>query len=96
MRDVAAANPTVAVAVLRGLLDEPPLPEDEATLAALTMPAPVIGHRNDPVHVLKDARDLAHRLPDATLVEAPSIVTFRLRPAELAAHIRRFLARVPS
>lgn len=96
LRDVAAADPTVAAAVLRGLLDEPPLPEDEATLARLTMPALVIGHRNDPLHVLEDARDLARRLPDATLVEAPSIVTYRLRPAELADHIRRFLVRVPS
>ncbi|MDQ3758094.1 MAG: alpha/beta hydrolase, partial [Actinomycetota bacterium] len=88
--------PTVASAVLRGLLDEPPLPEDAATLARLTMPALVIGHRSDPLHVLDDARDLAGRLPAATLVEAPSILTYRLRPAELAAHIRRFLATVPS
>jgi pimeloyl-ACP methyl ester carboxylesterase len=91
-RDVAAADPTVAAALLRGLLSDEPIPEDDATMSRLTMPTLVIGHRLDPLHVLADARDLADRLPDATFVEASSILENRLRPQQLADTINRFLA----
>jgi pimeloyl-ACP methyl ester carboxylesterase len=96
LRDAAGADPRVAVAVLRGLLAEDLIPDDDATVSRLRMPALVIGHRNDPVHVLDDARDLARRLPQGTLVEASSIVEFRLHPERLAAHVRHFLERLPS
>lgn len=92
LRDVASVHPGVGRAILRGLLDEPPIPEDAESLARLTMPALVIGHRNDPLHVLEDARDLAARLPNATLVESSSILDFRIRVQVLAGHLRRFLA----
>lgn len=95
VRDVAGADPQVATAVLRGLLEDEPVAEDEESLRRLTMPALVIGHRNDPLHALEDARDLARRLPDADLVEASSIAEFRLRPRRLAEHLRKFVARVP-
>ena len=93
-RDMVSADPRVATAVLTGLLEDEPIAEDEASLRRLKMPALVIGHRNDPLHALEDARDLAQRLPDADLVEASSIAEFRLRPARLAEHLRTFLARV--
>ncbi|HVF74154.1 MAG TPA: alpha/beta hydrolase [Acidimicrobiales bacterium] len=95
MRDVASLDPRVARAILTGLLAEAPIAEDEASLRRLTMPALVIAHRNDPLHALADARDLVARLPDATLVEASSIVEYRIRPATLARHLRHFLATVP-
>jgi pimeloyl-ACP methyl ester carboxylesterase len=93
-RDMAGQDPSVASAVLRGLLTEEPLAEDEETLARLTMPALVVGHRNDPLHVLDDARDLADRLPDGRFIEAPSIAHYRLHPGELAAQFRAFLDEV--
>lgn len=93
-RDVAGADPRVAAAVLRGLLDDEPVAEDEASLARLTMPALVVGHHNDPLHAIEDARDLARRLPDAELVEASSIAEYRLHPLRLAVRLREFLARV--
>jgi len=95
VRDVASIDPRVARAILTGLLAEPPIPEDAASLARLAVPVLVIGHRNDPLHALADARDLASRLPNATLVEASSIAEYRMRPTTLAAHLRRFLAAVP-
>ena len=95
LRDVAGADPGVAAAVLSGLLEDEPPAEDEESLKGLTMPALVIGHRNDPLHVLEDARDLSRRLPDARLVEASSIVQFRLRPAPLARAITDFLDDIP-
>lgn len=91
MRDLAAMPPRVGRAILTGLLAEPPLPEDEATLAALDVPTLVIGHGNDPLHVLDDARDLAARLPRSRLVEVPSILTHRRHPALLSGHVARFL-----
>jgi pimeloyl-ACP methyl ester carboxylesterase len=94
VRDMASQDPAVASAVLRGLLAEPSMPEDADTLGRLTMPALVVGHRHDPLHVLDDARDLADRLPDARLIEAPSIAHYRLHPGELAAQFRSFLDEV--
>jgi len=94
LRDMASQDPAVASAVLRGLLAEEPLAEDAATLARLTMPALVVGHRHDPLHVFDDARDLADALPAGRLVEAPSIAHFRLHPGELAAQFRAFLDEV--
>ncbi|MDQ1446487.1 MAG: hypothetical protein QOI20_2951 [Acidimicrobiaceae bacterium] len=90
-RDMAGQDPSVAAAVLRGLLGEDPLAEDAATLGRLDMPALVVGHRRDPLHVLDDARDLAHRLPNGRFIEAPSIAHYRLHPGELAAQFRTFL-----
>ena len=94
IRDVAGAPPGPASALLQGLLADDPLPEDPDSLARLTMPALVIGHGRDPLHVLDDARDLADRLPHARLVEVPSILELRLRPERLATELRRFLADV--
>jgi pimeloyl-ACP methyl ester carboxylesterase len=91
LREMAAADPAVAAAILRGLLDDEPVPEDPASLARLTMPALVIGHRKDPLHVLADARDLTSRLPQARLVEASSIMEMRLHPTRLADEITAFL-----
>lgn len=93
-RDMAGQDPAVASAVLRGLLAEPMMPEDAETLGRLQMPALVVGHRHDPLHVLDDARDLADRLPDARFLEAPSIAHYRLHPGELASQFRSFLDSV--
>lgn len=92
LRDVAGADPRVATAVLRGLLTEPPLGDDEATLARLAMPALVVGHRRDPLHALSDAKELAERLPNSVWLEATTILQHRYDPERLAAAIRRFLA----
>ena len=95
-RDVLAANPRVAAAVLQGLLADEPVDESPSTLARLTMPALVIGHRNDPLHPLADARRLAAELPDARLVEVPSIAHFRLRPGRLAVELSGFVDALPA
>lgn len=94
-RDMASQDPAVAAAVLQGLLDDEPVAEDAESLARLTMPALVVGHRNDPLHVLDDARDLAHKLPRGSFVEAPSIAHYRLHPGQLAAQFHRFLDGLP-
>jgi len=91
IRDVASTDPKVGAAVLRGLLSEPPLPEDPETLARVTMPTLVFGHRLDPLHVLDDARDLVKALPDGRLVELPWIGARALEPAKIADAMGPFL-----
>jgi pimeloyl-ACP methyl ester carboxylesterase len=94
LRDVLSADPSVASAVLGGLLADEPPRDDEKSLRELTMPALVIGHRGDRLHVLEDARDLANRLPHARLIVSSSILEYRVRPASLAAEIDRFVANI--
>jgi pimeloyl-ACP methyl ester carboxylesterase len=95
LRDMAGQDPSVAAAVIHGLLAEPPLPDDRQALATLTMPALVIGHARDPLHVLDDARDLAANLPNARLVETSSSAHYRLHPGELATELQAFLDQLP-
>ena len=90
--DLASHQPTAARAVLRGLLDDDPPGQDEATVRAIDMPALVIGHRLDPLHSLDDARWLASTMPNARLVEAATILSNRFRYRELAGLIEGFLA----
>ncbi len=95
VRDVLSADPRAAAALLQGLLTDEPVPEDDATLARLTMPALVIGHGGDPLHALEDARELAERLPAGELLEARSLIDYRIRTGVLARHLRAFLDRLP-
>lgn len=95
LRDVVSAPPRPAAALLRGLLDDDPLPEDDESLAALTMPALVIGHRHDRLHALDDARDLAERLPNGRFAQASSILEHRLHADRLAGQVREFLDGLP-
>jgi pimeloyl-ACP methyl ester carboxylesterase len=67
------------------------LPEDLETLARVTMPTLVFGHRLDPLHVLDDARDLVRALPDGRLVELPWIGARALEPAKIADAMGPFL-----
>jgi pimeloyl-ACP methyl ester carboxylesterase len=54
-----------------------------AVRRSLTMPALVVGHPADPVHPAADAAMLAAEMPQATFVQARSIVEWRLRPERL-------------
>lgn len=89
LRDVLSADPVAGAALMRGLLRLDELPDDDPErLRRLTMPTLVIGHHGDPMHAIDDSRDLAERLPRARLVEARSILDFRLDVRTLAAHVR--------
>ena len=63
-------------------------------------PALVIGHPNDPLHPFSDADMLVEEVPNARLVDANSILEWRLTPArlndELAALPRPGLRRAPA
>ncbi|MDA8367730.1 MAG: alpha/beta fold hydrolase, partial [Actinomycetota bacterium] len=87
-----ANDPVETAAVLHGILAGPIAPT-VAERRAMTMPALVIGHRVDRVHPFADAEQLSRRLPDATLVEATSVLELRFRPERLTGEISAFLDR---
>jgi pimeloyl-ACP methyl ester carboxylesterase len=91
--DFVRRDPLASLAVLDGLIFgrvAPPI-EDRR---ALTQPTLVIGHPSDPIHPFSDADRIARELPNARLVEAHSILEWRLRPARLDAELAAFLDEV--
>lgn len=50
---------------------------------AITAPALVVGHPSDPIHPAADAAMLAEELPNATFVQARSILEWRVAPHRL-------------
>ena len=92
-------DPDSSRAVLEGVLfgGAAPPPEERQRIEH---PALVIGHPNDPLHPFSDADMLVEELPNARLVDANSILEWRLTPArlndELAALPRRGLRRARS
>jgi len=93
MIDFVRRDPLASLAVLDGLIFgrvAPPI-EDRR---ALQHPTLVIGHPSDPIHPFSDADRIARELPHAQLVEAQSILEWRLRPTRLDDHLATFLEQV--
>jgi pimeloyl-ACP methyl ester carboxylesterase len=83
-------DPDSSQAVLEGLLfggSAPPVEDREL----IQQPALVIGHPNDPLHPFSDADMLVEELPDARLVDANSILEWRVTPNRLNGELARFL-----
>ena len=57
----------------------------------MQVPAIVIGHPHDPIHPAADAAMLAEELPNATFVEAQSILEWRSRPQRITGEVLGFL-----
>ena len=88
-------DPEPSQAVLEGILfgrSAPPREERELLL----MPALVIGHPSDPLHPFSDADMLAEEMPAARLVDANSILEWRLNPGRLDDELSAFLHEVHS
>jgi hypothetical protein len=93
MIDFVRRDPAVSLAVLDGLTFgrvAPPATERRT----LRHRALVIGHKADPIHPFSDADTLAAEMSGAELVEARSIVEWRLAPARLNRELVRFLDQV--
>jgi len=88
--DSMAQDPGPSGAVLQGILFGRTAPE-HAVRQTLQTPALVIGHPRDPVHPFSDADMLTAELPNATLVDANSIIELRTNPRRLTARIAAFL-----
>jgi pimeloyl-ACP methyl ester carboxylesterase len=83
--------PDPSLAVLRGLMFGEIGPT-RTQRREIQQPALVIGHHNDPLHPFSDSGTVAEELPSARLVEATSIVEWRLNPGRLNEELAAFLA----
>ncbi len=91
--NAASLSPEQMAAVLHGILVGPTAPTVEER-RTITVPALVLGHRNDLIHPLNDATNLVRELPNAHLVRARSRLELRLWPDRLTGEMADFLAEV--
>ena len=89
----ASLPPDSLAALLHGILVGPVAPTFEER-RAIRAPALVLAHRNDLIHPLDDAHNLARQLPNGRLERARSPVELRLRPDRLTDVIATFLDEV--
>jgi len=75
--DWVRQRPGPSLAVLEGLLLGETAPHREQR-RQLTQPALIVGHPADPVHPFSDAGMLLEEMPNARLVEAKSILEWRI------------------
>jgi pimeloyl-ACP methyl ester carboxylesterase len=86
-------DPEPSRAVLEGILYGRTAPTAEER-RRLEQPALVIGHPNDPLHPFSDADLLVEEMPKARLVDANSILEWRISPERLDDELARFLDEV--
>ncbi len=91
--DLIRQDPEPSAAVLEGLLLGRSAPPQEDRLR-IEAPALVFGHPGDPLHPFNDADMLVGELPNARLVNANSIVEWRISPERLDGELARFLDEV--
>ena len=77
--DWVRQDPEPSADVLEGLLLGRSAPPQEDRVR-LDQPALVIGHPNDPLHPFNDADQLVEEMPNARLVNATSILEWRINP----------------
>lgn len=88
--DTFRQDPAPSSAVLEGLFLGSSAPHKQFRLR-MTQPALVIGHRADPLHPFSDSGMLAEELPHARLIEANSILEWRIAPERLDQELAEFL-----
>jgi pimeloyl-ACP methyl ester carboxylesterase len=86
-------DPDSSQAVLEGILFGGAAPAAEVR-RQITHPALVIGHPADPLHPFSDADMLVDELSNARLVDANSILEWRVSPTRLNDELARFLDEV--
>jgi pimeloyl-ACP methyl ester carboxylesterase len=91
--DWARQRPGPSGAVLEGLLMGETAPHREQR-RRIDQPALIVGHPRDPLHPFSDSGMLAKELANGRLVEAGSILEWRLRPDRLTAELTAFLEEV--
>jgi pimeloyl-ACP methyl ester carboxylesterase len=91
--DLLRQRPGPSLSVLEGLLLGETAPHREER-KRISQPTLIVGHTRDPVHPFSDSGMLAEELENATLVEANSILEWRLTPSRLDDELAAFLDRV--
>jgi pimeloyl-ACP methyl ester carboxylesterase len=88
--DWVRQRPGPSGAVLEGLLLGETAPHREERLG-IVAPTLIVGHPRDPLHPFSDSGMLVEELPNGRLVEASSILEWRLRPKRLTRELTSFL-----
>jgi pimeloyl-ACP methyl ester carboxylesterase len=83
-------DPAASSTVLEGILFDRSAPRHPERML-IEEPALVIGHPSDPLHPFSDAGMLVEEMPNARLVDANSILEWRLSPARLDDLLAEFL-----
>jgi pimeloyl-ACP methyl ester carboxylesterase len=83
-------DPAPSSAVLEGLFLGSSAPHHQFRVQ-MTQPTLVIGHHADPLHPFSDSGMLAEELPNSRLIEASSILEWRLSPERLDNELAKFL-----
>jgi pimeloyl-ACP methyl ester carboxylesterase len=88
--DWVRQRPGPSLAVLEGLLLGETAPHRERR-RKLTQPALIVGHPRDPLHPFSDSGMLAEEMPNARLVEAESLLEWRISPQRLDDELSDFM-----
>lgn len=88
--DLARQDPAPSMAVLEGLFLGSSAPHHQFRVE-MTQPTLVIGHHRDPLHPFSDTGMLVEEMPNARLIEANSILEWRMSPERLDDELSRFL-----
>jgi pimeloyl-ACP methyl ester carboxylesterase len=91
--DWVRRRPRPSVAVLEGLLLGETAPHREER-QRIEQPTLIVGHQRDPLHPFSDSGMLAEELPQAQLIEATSILEWRIAPKRLTEELALFLDKV--
>jgi pimeloyl-ACP methyl ester carboxylesterase len=91
--DLVRQDPEPSMAVLEGLFLGSSAPHHQFRIE-MKQPALVIGHHRDPLHPFSDSGMLAEELPNSRLIEANSILEWRLSPERLDYELASFLDEV--
>jgi pimeloyl-ACP methyl ester carboxylesterase len=91
--DWVRQDPAPSQAVLEGLFFGRTAPS-RSERERFDQPALIIGHPRDPLHPFTDADALAREMPNARLVDANSILEWRINPERLNDELAKFLDEV--
>jgi pimeloyl-ACP methyl ester carboxylesterase len=91
--DFVRRDPASSLAILDGITFGRTAPP-RSQRRALRHPTLVVGHGRDPIHPFSDADVMARELPHARMVEARSILEWRVAPRRLDAKLLEFLDEV--
>jgi pimeloyl-ACP methyl ester carboxylesterase len=91
--DWVRRRPGPSIAVLEGLLLGETAPGREQR-REIAQPALIVGHPRDPLHPFSDSGMLVEELREARLVEADSILEWRIAPDRLTEELALFLDEV--
>ncbi len=91
--DMVRQDPAPSSAVLEGLFLGSSAPHKQFRVE-MTQPTLVIGHHADPLHPFSDSGMLAEELPNSRLIEANSILEWRIAPERLDQELAFFLDEV--